>query len=85
MPTATAMVRKIPNSICYVIELKLINHWILKILHLLEPTFQEKYSQVAWSGKHSEYTVTRFIFQNLVLLKICSFLGYTSSLTPNIA
>ena len=51
----------------------------------LEPTFQEKYSQVAWSGKHSEYTVTRFIFQNLVLLKICSFLGYTSSLTPNIA
>ena len=36
MPTATAMVRKIPNSICYVIELKLINHWILKILHFLE-------------------------------------------------
>ena len=32
----TAMVRKIPNSICYVIELKLINHWILKILHFLE-------------------------------------------------
>ena len=36
MPTATAMVRKIPNSICYVIELKLINHWILKILHFPE-------------------------------------------------
>ena len=58
---------------------------IFYVTIFLEPTFQEKYSQVAWSGKHSEYTVTRFIFQNLVLLKICSFLGFTSSLTPNIA
>ena len=37
---------------------------------LLEPTFQEKYSQVAWSGKHSEYTVIRFIFFGLKLSNV---------------
>ena len=31
----------------------------------LEPTFQKRYSQVARLGKHSEYTVIRFIFFGL--------------------
>ena len=36
----------------------------------LEPTFQERYSQVAMSGKHSEYTVIRFIFFGLKLSNV---------------
>ena len=38
--------------------------------NLLEPTFQERYSQVARLGKHSEYTVIRFIFFGLKLSNV---------------
>ena len=40
------------------------------IAPILEPTFQERYSQVARSGKHSEYTVIRFIFFGLKLSNV---------------